>query len=321
MTEPFEGYEIGTRYHLHRQIWKSSPGFGINIGGIAPKGQYPKTEAVYILATVGENVRYGNRWDRDVLVFVGEDVKAGGPERTIIDQDPEKGGNRVLTHSRELGIPIYCFWAREQEEDWLYLGLGEVESWSKVENKGRMQVEYRFAFLGVPSLAAAVEQRKRIEEEVSATSPPKLVVPGGREREGTTRRVRSQAFSDLVKKAYSERCAICGEARWDAQGRPEVQAAHIYPVEKEGPDDVRNGLALCRFHHWAFDGALIGIDTGLVIRVFEPGRSTAGISGLDGVPLAALPSEVARRPHQLFLEARFRLSRRGWTRGSEGDAE
>ena len=321
MAEPFQGFEIGKRYHLHREIWKASPGFGINIGGIAPKGQYPKTEAVYILATVGENVRYGNRWDRDVLVFIGEDVKSGGPERTVVDQDPEKGGNRVLTHSRELGIPIYCFWARESEDDWAYLGLGEVESWNRVENNGRLQVEYRIAFLGVPSLSAAADQRKRIEEEVAGPAPPELTVPGGREREGTKRRVRSQAFSDLVKKAYSDRCAICGEARRDAQGRPEVQAAHIYPVEKEGPDDLRNGLALCRLHHWAFDGALLGVDATFVVRVFEPGRGAKGVSDRDGEPLAALPKDEAQRPHPLFLEARFKLSKKGWTRGSEGDEE
>jgi putative restriction endonuclease len=316
MPEPFQGFEIGKRYHLHREIWKNSPGFGINIGGIAPKGRFPKTEAVYILATVGENVRYGNRWDRDVLVFIGEDVKSG-PERFIVSQDPEKGGNRVLTHSRELGLPLYCFWARESEEEWTYLGLGEVESWSRVENNGRMQVEYRIAFLGVPSLFAAAEQRGRIEQEVAGPSPPALKVPGGREREGTTRRVRYQAFSDLVKRAYAERCAICGEGRKDAQARPEVQAAHIYPVEKEGPDDVRNGMALCRLHHWAFDGALLGVGTDLVIRVLAAGRGVSGVAEYDGRPLSIIPDDDARRPHELFLRERFKLSSKGWTRGRE----
>lgn len=318
MVEPFQGFEIGKRYHLHREIWKSSPGFGINIGGIAPKGQFPKTEAVYILATVGENVRYGNRWDRDVLVFIGEDPKTG-PERMIVDQDPEKGGNRVLTHSRGLAIPLYCFWARENEDDWAYLGLGDVDSWSKVENNGRMQIEYRIAFLGVPNLAGAAQLKRKIEGEVETTEVPVLQVPGGREREGATRQVRSQAFSDLVKRAYSQRCAICGEGRKDARDRPEVQAAHIYPVEKEGPDDVRNGLALCRLHHWAFDGALLGVDATLTVRVFEPGRGLPGVHEFDGKALAVLPQDTVRRPHELYLEARLKLSKRGWTRGLEGE--
>jgi putative restriction endonuclease len=225
-----------------------------------------------------------------------------------------------MTHSRELGIPLYCFWARESEDNWSFLGLGEVESWSRVEHDGRMVVEYRIAFLGVPSLAAAGVQRERIEGEVAATGPPSLQVPGGREREGTTRRVRSAVFSALVKRTYSYRCAICGETRKDTRGRAEVQAAHIYPVEREGPDDIRNGLALCRLHHWAFDGALFGVGTDLVIRVFESGRRMAGVAEFDGRPLATLPREAARMPHRLYLEERFKLSKRGWTRGEEGDS-
>jgi hypothetical protein len=34
------------------------------------------------------------------------------------------------------------------------------------------------------------------------------------------------------------------------------QAAHIVPKNKNGTDDPRNGLTLCRAHHWAFDAGL-----------------------------------------------------------------
>ena len=30
---------------------------------------------------------------------------------------------------------------------------------------------------------------------------------------------------------------------------------------KKGTDDPRNGLALCRTHHWAFDAGIFSIDT------------------------------------------------------------
>jgi putative restriction endonuclease len=33
----------------------------------------------------------------------------------------------------------------------------------------------------------------------------------------------------------------------------EVEAAHIVPHSAHGKDDILNGLALCRLHHWAFD--------------------------------------------------------------------
>jgi putative restriction endonuclease len=32
-----------------------------------------------------------------------------------------------------------------------------------------------------------------------------------------------------------------------------VEAAHIVPHGSKGKDDIWNGLALCRLHHWAFD--------------------------------------------------------------------
>jgi putative restriction endonuclease len=32
-----------------------------------------------------------------------------------------------------------------------------------------------------------------------------------------------------------------------------VEAAHIVPHGSFGRDDLFNGIALCRFHHWAFD--------------------------------------------------------------------
>lgn len=300
MGEPFEGFQSGVRYHLQRQIWAASPGFGINIGGIAPKGRYPQTGAVYILATIGEDTRYGNRWDGDVLVYSGEDIKSA-PSRATVDQDPEKGGNRVLTHSRELGIPLYCFWAREGDEDWTYLGLGDVDSYALVQRSRRRVVEYRIALLEVANLADATVQREAVDVEIAGIEASELKEPDGRERENASRRVRSQAFSRLVKIAYADRCAICGPGRKDAQGRPEVQAAHLYPVELNGRDDVRNGIALCRLHHWAFDGALFGIDTSLVVRVLDKGRGLPGVDEFDGRTLAVVPKDVARRPHEIYL--------------------
>lgn len=58
-------------------------------------------------------------------------------------------------------------------------------------------------------------------------------------------------------------------------GHPEVQAAHIRPVEHKGSDSVRNGLALSGTLHWMFDRGLISIaddaKTILVSRNKVPG--------------------------------------------------
>jgi len=66
---------------------------------------------------------------------------------------------------------------------------------------------------------------------------------------------RNRAFKQAVKEAYDFKCAVCGmkihsptnNLQW------EVEAVHIVPHSKNGKDDLLNGLALCRLHHWSFD--------------------------------------------------------------------
>ena len=66
--------------------------------------------------------------------------------------------------------------------------------------------------------------------------------------------LRARGFRQAVIEAYSCKCAVCGlkinspdSLSW------EVEAAHIVPHRSLGRDDIWNGLALCRLHHWAFD--------------------------------------------------------------------
>lgn len=71
---------------------------------------------------------------------------------------------------------------------------------------------------------------------------------------------REAAFARQVKIAYRNRCAMTGLRLLNGGGRPEVQAAHIRPVAAEGPDTVRNGVALSGTVHWMFDRGLISVD-------------------------------------------------------------
>ncbi|MBF9031246.1 HNH endonuclease [Rhodobacterales bacterium HKCCE3408] len=75
----------------------------------------------------------------------------------------------------------------------------------------------------------------------------------------TRRPYRDVAFRRKVRDAYDFRCAISGLQLRNGGGRPEVQAAHIRPVEHGGTDAVSNGLALSGTLHWMFDRGLISI--------------------------------------------------------------
>src|SRR6478672_12286235 len=61
---------------------------------------------------------------------------------------------------------------------------------------------------------------------------------------------RDIAFRRHVRAAYDNTCAVTGLRLINGGGRPEVQAAHIRPVEEGGPDTVRNGIALTGTVHW-----------------------------------------------------------------------
>ncbi|WP_435166745.1 HNH endonuclease [Falsirhodobacter sp. 1013] len=75
----------------------------------------------------------------------------------------------------------------------------------------------------------------------------------------TRRKYRDVAFSRKVREAYDYRCVMSGLQLRNGGGRPEVQAAHIHPVERDGTDSVRNGLTLSGTLHWMFDRGLISI--------------------------------------------------------------
>lgn len=75
-----------------------------------------------------------------------------------------------------------------------------------------------------------------------------------------TRSFRDRAFTRQVQRAYDRRCAVTGLKLINGGGRPEVQAAHIKPVADNGPDSIRNGLALSGTIHWLFDRGLMSFD-------------------------------------------------------------
>ncbi len=72
---------------------------------------------------------------------------------------------------------------------------------------------------------------------------------------------RSKAFQKLTTDYYGNKCAVCGQGFVSLRGLSEVEAAHIVPRSKFGADDARNGIALCRSHHWALDKGLWSVDS------------------------------------------------------------
>ncbi|MGE0290611.1 MAG: HNH endonuclease [Bradyrhizobium sp.] len=141
---------------------------------------------------------------------------------------------------------------------------------------------------------AAEQQLVEAEQQPFALFEPAAALVESR----TVRVARSRAFQRHVSILYDRRCAICGQGLLHPSGRCETQAAHIVPRRMTGSDDARNGLQLCRGHHWAFDEGLFSIDGNYQVRVSAAVlamQQNASLAAFDGNQIS-LPAEPALSP-------------------------
>jgi putative restriction endonuclease len=115
-----------------------------------------------------------------------------------------------------------------------------------------------------------------------------------------TRPFRDEAFRRHVRLAYDNRCAISGLRLINGGGRPEVQAAHIKPVASQGPDSVRNGIALSGTLHWMFDRGLISIGEDFRILRANGLPDDAGRL-IRPEAMLLVPDDATLQPHPSFL--------------------
>jgi putative restriction endonuclease len=116
-----------------------------------------------------------------------------------------------------------------------------------------------------------------------------------------SRPFRDQAFKQAVRNAYDNRCALTGFCLINGGGRPEVQAAHIMSVADNGPDSIRNGLALSGTFHWLFDRGLIAIDDDHRILVAENKMPDQVRALLNADGKISAPKDRSLWPHPHYL--------------------
>ena len=134
-------------------------------------------------------------------------------------------------------------------------------------------------------------------EELVAEPPPERT----RVETFLNRKVRDPAFRRLVRQAYDLRCAVSGLRLINGGGRPEVEAAHIMPVENNGPDTVRNGIALSGTVHWMFDRGLISFGDDGSILTSPHGLPDAMDRLIRPERKILAPGHPAFRPHPGYL--------------------
>jgi putative restriction endonuclease len=119
----------------------------------------------------------------------------------------------------------------------------------------------------------------------------------------TSRIVRDRIFRRVILRAYDARCAITSLKLINGHGRAEVEAAHIRPVEANGPDIVSNGLALSGTAHWMFDRGLISITDDHEIMISRHVNDTVGVRAMINKTGHILkPARAVDQPHRHFLQ-------------------
>ena len=158
-----------------------------------------------------------------------------------------------------------------------------------------------------------------IREQVGLPRDSTAVAREGEARSG--RRQRDPDFRDAVLRAYERRCTVCDFDLRIADASFGLEAAHIKWHSHDGPDLVPNGLALCTFHHKAFDRGVIGLEPEsgeyhLLVSNELTGQSRAFSEVLDlrGKPLRP-PQEEELQPAVEFVKWHRRQVFRGEPRG------
>ena len=121
------------------------------------------------------------------------------------------------------------------------------------------------------------------------------------------RRLHQRAFREHILRAYRNQCALCRLRHSEL-----LDAAHIVPdAEPEGEPVVRNGIALCRLHHAAFDRFFLAVRPDHIIEVrrdvleeIDGPTLQHAIQGLHGQPIM-LPRKPAEQPGTELLAQRY----------------
>jgi putative restriction endonuclease len=129
-----------------------------------------------------------------------------------------------------------------------------------------------------------------------------------------TTKYRAQKFRGAVLGAYGHRCAFCRVQL------SLLDAAHILPVSAPGStDEIVNGIALCKLHHFAYDSNLVSFDTSYQIAVsktrvaeLQAASRHGGLAEFEAALNSSLhlPANLLHRPNLAYIKASRKA--RGW---------
>lgn len=149
-----------------------------------------------------------------------------------------------------------------------------------------------------------VEGERIIPESIQdiALEEPCQLIPEDQMREEFifTRHIREGSFRELVTFFYEYKCAVT-ETVINYKELYNLEAAHIIPDSHRGPSHPKNGLALNRDMHWAFDKGFFTISDDYKVVVHEKVMSVPILSAIQGKTLY-LPRDERAKPSLISLD-------------------
>ena len=235
--------------------------------------------------------------------------------RWLMTYSPRSGGlnvpdNRALVKCMDERVPLAVFKQMTEKRDrqygstYLVLGLGLVASYDPSADVFIVESVDQSALEEVTGVIVDEETRYEVQLYAKLTNEFQPFVEEARATYTVSAPKREEAFRHLVLKEYDFCCAVC-ETKFRLANLIEATAAHIVPKHKKGTDDPRNGLALCRTHHWAFDAGIFSLDDDcrvlLSSRVKQAETKNFGLMSLAERRII-LPENRILRPHPEALE-------------------
>jgi hypothetical protein len=234
------------------------------------------------------------------------------PDRTWwMEYSPKAGGmdlavNAGLVRSMTDREPVLVL---RQESDktsragarHLLLGLGYVQSFDPATDLFRIRGLTFDEVAAVTGTALSEEAGELIETALRLESLEEWVPFAAEDRAvyKISRQKRDAAFRSIVLSNYNYTCAVTGQ-RFKSPRHVEADGAHIIGKDVRGTDDPRNGVALSRSAHWAFDRGIFTISDQYEV-VVNPKISNASVSKFPALEIdhrkIVLPPEEHYWPH------------------------
>jgi putative restriction endonuclease len=243
-------------------------------------GTLPRLKSRYYFATarvagIRADLNRAKHYYADIADYIDFDTPVdyrgnGGFEKRLISSDGKVSGGAAINAVRLI--------ERQEFVNIVEAGLGKQEEWPD-RNAGNASTDQIDGFA---------------EDQTYPLRRPVL-------EQLVNRPFREAKFRQNIRTIYDRTCAFTGLRLINGSGRPEVEAAHIIPVENGGTDSVRNGIALSATAHWMFDRGMLSLSDEFKILVSR--HLNEDVSHILNKDLSAkVPDDHKLQPHPAYLQ-------------------